>query len=341
MSVTLQQLAELVNGQLHGAADLVIQAARPLHSAQPGDITFIENVKHAANLEQSQASAVLVPLTWTGNGRPMIRVADPLMAFVSVVRHLRGWQETRAPGIDPRAAVHPDARLGPDAYVGPFASIGAGSILGARCQVHDGAVVGRHCRIGDDVVLHPHVVLYDGTVLGNRIIIHANAVIGADGYGYRFKDGRHVKVPQLGHVEIEDDVEIGACACIDRATFEVTRIGQGTKIDNLVQIAHNCQIGRHNLFASQVGIAGSCQTGQYVVLAGQVGVADHLRIGDGVQVGAQAGLAHHVPPGKKLMGTPAIDAQLQARVMVTLEKLPVIRRDVHRIKKRLGISDDQ
>ena len=143
-----------------------------------------------------------------------------------------------------------------------------------------GAVVGRNCRLGDDVTLHPHAVLYDDTVLGNRVIVHANAVIGADGFGYRMQDGRHVKMPQFGCVEIGDDVEIGAGTTIDRGTFQATRIGAGTKIDNLVQIGHNCQIGRHNLFVSQVGIAGSCSTGDYVVLAGQVGVADHVHIGD-------------------------------------------------------------
>ena len=150
--------------------------------------------------------------------------------------------------------------------------VGEGSVLGARCRLHSGVVVGRNCRLGDDVVLHPHVVLYDGTILGNRVIVHANAVLGADGFGYRFQGGRHVKMPQFGSVEIGDDVEIGAGTTIDRGTFQATRIGAGTKIDNLVQIGHNCQIGKHNLFVSQVGIAGSCSTGDYVVMAGQVGV---------------------------------------------------------------------
>src|SRR5204862_5130966 len=152
-----------------------------------------------------------------------------------------------------------------------------------------GAVVGRDCRLGDDVTLYPNAVLYDGTVLGDRVIVHGNAVLGADGFGYRFHDGRHVKVPQLGHVEVGDDVEIGACTTIDRGTFQATRIGAGTKIDNLVQVGHNCQIGQHNILVSQVGIAGSTTTGNYVVMAGQVGVADHLHIGDGASLGAQSG----------------------------------------------------
>ena len=160
--------------------------------------------------------------------------------------------------------------------------------------------IGEDCKLGDDVVLHPHAVLYDGTVLGNRVIVHANAVLGADGFGYRTQNGRHVKVPQLGSVELGADVEIGACTTIDRGTFQATRIGEGTKIDNLVQIGHNCQIGKHNLLVSQVGIAGSTSTGNYVVMAGQVGVVDHLHIGDGAIIGAQSGVNRNVPAGQPL-----------------------------------------
>ena len=167
--------------------------------------------------------------------------------------------------------------------------VGEGAVLGARCQIHAGAFVGRDCRLGDDVVLHPHAVLYDDCTLGHRVIIHANAVIGADGFGYRTQNGRHVKVPQLGRVEIGDDVEIGACTTIDRGTFGPTRIGAGTKIDNLVMIAHNCQIGRHNLLVSQVGIAGSCTTGDYVVMAGQSGMADHFHRRPGGHRGPRRG----------------------------------------------------
>src|SRR5205807_1025225 len=180
-----------------------------------------------------------------------------------------------------------------------------GSILGARCQVHPGAVLGRHCRLGDDVVVYPNAVLYDGTVLGSRVIIHANAVLGADGFGYRQQSGKHVKVPQLGHVEIADDVEIGACSTIDRGTFDATRVGEGTKIDNLVQIGHNCQIGRHNLLVSQVGIAGSSSTGDYVVAAGQAGIVDHVHIGQGAVIGGQSGVSKNVPAGQRVLGAPA------------------------------------
>jgi UDP-3-O-[3-hydroxymyristoyl] glucosamine N-acyltransferase len=191
------------------------------------------------------------------------------------------------------------------------------------------------------VTLFPNAVLYDGTVLGNRVIVHANAVLGADGFGYRLQDGRHVKAPQLGHVEVGDDVEVGACTTIDRGTFEPTRIGEGTKIDNLVQVAHNCRIGRHNLLVSQLGIAGSSSTGDYVVMAGQVGVRDHVHIGDGALIGARAGVARDVAAGERMLGAPATPEREQKRILMSLEKLPEIRKDVHRIKQHLGIKDEE
>ncbi len=184
------------------------------------------------------------------------------------------------------------------------------------------------------MVLYPHVVIYDGVVLGNRVIVHGNAVLGADGFGYRFQEGRHIKVPQFGTVEIEDDVEIGACTTIDRGTFQATRIGKGTKIDNLVMIGHNCQIGRHNLFVSQVGIAGSTDTGDYVVLAGQVGIADHLHIADGTQIGARAGVHKDSAPGERLLGTPARPEREAKRILLSLDRL------VARIKQQLGMTDE-
>jgi UDP-3-O-[3-hydroxymyristoyl] glucosamine N-acyltransferase len=184
-------------------------------------------------------------------------------------------------------------------------------------------------------------VLYDGTILGHRAIVHANAVLGADGFGYRFHDGKHVKVPQLGHVEVGDDVEVGACTTIDRGTFQATRVDAGTKIDNLVQVGHNCHIGKHNLLVSQVGIAGSCSTGDFVVMAGQVGIADHIHIGTGAVIGAKAGVTKDIPDGQRTLGAPATPERDQKRILMSLEKLPDIRRDIRKIKQQLGIKDDE
>jgi UDP-3-O-[3-hydroxymyristoyl] glucosamine N-acyltransferase len=360
VTVTVRQLAELVHGHVLGDGDLPIAAARPLREAQPGDITFVEDGKHAHLLHGCRASAAVVPsglriadcrlqIDPRQNGssqsaicnlQSAIEVADPLAAFVTIVRQLHGRAEPPPHGIDPRASIHPTAQVGPDASIFPFASVGEGSVLGARCRLHSGAAVGRFCRLGDDVVLYPNAVLYDGTVLGHRVLVHANAVLGADGFGYRLQNGRHVKVPQLGRVEIGDDVEIGACTTIDRGTFQATRVGEGTKIDNLVMVGHNCQIGRHNLFVSQMGMAGSSSTGDYVVIAGQVGIVGHVHIGDRATIGGQAGVTKDVPAGERMLGAPATPEREQKRILMSLEKLPEIRRDLRRIKQQLGMKDE-
>jgi UDP-3-O-[3-hydroxymyristoyl] glucosamine N-acyltransferase len=212
-------------------------------------------------------------------------------------------------------------------------------VIGARCRIYSGVAIGARCRLGDDVTLYPNAVLYAGTILGNRVTVHANAVLGADGFGYRTQNGRHVKVPQLGHVEIGDDCEVGACTTIDRGTFAATRVGEGTKIDNLVQIGHNCQIGRHNLFVSQMGIAGSSSTGDYVVVAGQAGIVDHVHIGERAMIGAQAGVTKEVPPGLRVLGSPATPEREQKRALMTMERLPEMRKDIQRIKQQLSMSD--
>jgi UDP-3-O-[3-hydroxymyristoyl] glucosamine N-acyltransferase len=341
VSTTVRQLADLVHGKVIGDEDLAITAACPLNEARPGTITFIENDKHLHELHRCQASAVVVPAARTANGLTVIQVADPLSAFVTIVRHLHGHTAPQAHGIDPLASVHPTAQVGAEPSIFPFARIGEQSIVGARCRIHSGAVVGQRCLLGDDVVLYPNAVLYDGTVLGDRVIIHANAVLGADGFGYRLHDGRHVKVAQLGHVEIGDDVEIGACTTIDRGTFQATRIGSGTKIDNLVQVGHNCSVGRHNLFVSQMGIAGSSSTGEYVVVAGQVGIVDHVHIGDRSMIGAKAGVTKNVPPDQRMLGAPATPERDQKRILMSLEKLPEMRRDLRRIKQHLGMKDEE
>jgi UDP-3-O-[3-hydroxymyristoyl] glucosamine N-acyltransferase len=338
--ITVGQLAELVQGRVTGDPDLEITAAQPLGEAGPGHITFVEDDKHASKLAECCASAAVVPDALAANGLTLIRVADPLAAFVTIVRQLQGHKEPPPHGIDPRAFLDATVRLGEQPSIYPFASVGEGSSIGARCRLHSGATVGRHCRLGDDVVVYPNAVLYDGTVVGNRVIIHANAVIGADGFGYRLQNGRHVKVPQLGHVEIGDDVEIGACTTIDCGTFQATRIGEGTKIDNLVQIAHNCRIGRHNLLVSQMGIAGSSSTGDYVVIAGQVGIRDHVHIGDRAMIGAKAGVAKDVADGERMLGAPATPEREQKRILMSLEKLPDLRRDMRRVKQQLGMSDE-
>lgn len=340
MAVTVRQLAELVQGKVVGDDTLVINAARILQDAQAGDITFLDNPKMSARLDQSRASAAVAAATVSSLDKTLIQVPDPLLAFVAIVQHLQGKAVAAPLGIDPRAAVHASARVGADPSIHPFAIVGENTVVGERCQLHAGAIVGNNCRLGDDVVLHPNVVLYDGTVLGDRVIIHANASIGADGFGYRMQQGRHVKVPQLGNVVIDDDVEIGAGTAIDRGTFGATRIGAGTKIDNLVQIGHNCQIGKHNAIAAQCGIAGSCTTGNYVFMGGQAGLSDHIHVGDGAMFGAKTGCSHDVAPGKRMFLYPAHEERDAARIFACLKKLPEMRKDLLRVLKELNLEDE-
>lgn len=338
MNLTVRQMAAWVSGEVVGNGDAEIVDARPLTEARLGHITFVDDDRHLDAWHHSPASAAVVLPHVPVNGRPLIRVRDPLMAFVSIVQHLRGVGTAHANAIHPTAQIHPTARIGANAEIGAFVVVGEGCTIGEGATLHAGVSLGRNCRIGCDVSLFPHVVLYDDTVLGDRVTVHANSVLGADGFGYRTQAGRHVKVPQLGYVEVGDDVEIGACTTIDRGTFGPTRIGSGTKIDNLVQIAHNCQIGKHNLLVSQVGIAGSTTTGEYVVMAGQVGIADHLHVGDRSVLGAKAGVHKDVPPDSRMLGAPATPDREQMRIMMSLEKLPELRKDLRKIKQKLGLE---
>jgi UDP-3-O-[3-hydroxymyristoyl] glucosamine N-acyltransferase len=345
VQATIEQLAALVEGTVHGDGKRCIRAARPLRVAGPGDISFVENERHLRDLKTCPAHALVLPpglarkreQLETASQEPptIIEVEEPLSAFIVIACRLHARPEVPPQGIAAQAVVHPSVQIGPDPTILPFAVVGEGTIIGARCRIHPHVVIGRDCQLGDDVVLHPGVVLYDGTILGNRIIVHANTVLGADGYSYRFQEGKHVKVPQLGWVEIGDDVEIGALSAADRGTFQGTTVGAGTKIDNFVQVGHNGTIGQHNLLASQVGLAGSVSTGNYVVLGGQVGVADHLHLGDGAVAGAKSGLIRDVPPGGQVFGYPAEPATEMKRMMASLRRLPQLVRDFRALQQRL------
>ena len=340
MSITIRQLAEMVHGQVVGDGALVIRSARTLQEAQAGDITFLENAKHVAKLESSNASAAVASINVPAGTKTLIQVGDPLLAFTTIFRHLQGKTAPTPTGIDPRAAVHASAVVGAEPSIYPFAVVGANTVIGKRCQVHPGVVIGANCRLGDHVILHPNVVLYDDTILGDRVIVHANSVIGGDGFGYRFQQGQHLKVHQLGNVVVSNDVEIGCASTIDRSTFGSTTIGEGTKIDNLVQVAHNCEIGKHNILAAQVGIAGSSTTGSYVVFGGQAGVKDNIRIGDGAMFGAKTGVFHDVAAGKRMFLYPEQEERDAGRILYCLKRLPTMRKDLLRILKELNLAPD-
>jgi UDP-3-O-[3-hydroxymyristoyl] glucosamine N-acyltransferase len=331
---TVEQLAELVRGRLVGDGSVSIRSARPVGEAGPGDITFIENDRFAKLLRGSPASAAIVgPHFSAGRNEAeqslaVIEVDDPMAAFLAVRTHLIGEQKARWTGIHPQACVAPTAQIGTDVAIYPFAYVGENASIGDGTTLHPGAVIGEGCKLGRDCIIHANAVLYQNVTLGDRVEVHAGSVLGGDGFGYRQVDGRHVKVPHSGRLEIENDVEVGANSTIDRATFETTRIGEGTKIDNLVMIGHNNQIGRHNLLCGQVGISGSCKTGDYVVIAGQAGIKDKTQIGHRVTVGAQAGVHRNISDGQNVLGSPAIPIREQRRIFQMIARLPEMHRQL-------------
>ncbi len=342
MVATVEQLAALVRGRLVGDGTVSIHSARPVAEAGPGDITFIENERYAKLLRTSPASAALVGPHFQVQRPPLkddlavIEVDDPIAAFVAVRKHLAGEQKSRWTGIHPQACVSPTARIGDNVAVYPFVYVGDEAEIGAGTTLHPGVVIGDRCRIGEGCTIHPNAVLYADVVLSDRVEIHAGTVLGGDGFGYRQVEGRHVKIPHTGRLEVGSDVEIGANCAIDRATFEATRIGEGTKIDNLVMIGHNNQIGRHNLLCGQVGIAGSCTTGDYVIMAGQAGIKDKTQIGDRVIVGAQAGVHRNIPSGQNVLGAPAIPVREQRRIFQMIARLPEMYRQLRLLSAQMA-----
>lgn len=324
-TVTLSELAALVGGELVGDGQVGIVGAMPLGEAGPEHITFVADPRHDNTFLEGAAAAGVVRADFPATDKPVIRVADPLAAFIAIYSHLRGPRPRAHVGVHAQSAVSPSARVGQDVNVFQFATVGDDTEIGDGTDVMAGAYVGARCRIGRQVRIYPNATILDDTVIGDRAAIHSGAVIGADGFGYRLQDGRHVKIPQLGHVEIGDDVEIGANATIDRGTFGATRIGSGTKIDNLVLVAHNCELGEHCILAGQTGLSGSCTLGKYVVLGGQTGMVAHVTVGDGVVVGAQAGVTKDAAAGARLWWTPARPWYEVNRMLASLQNLPKYR----------------
>jgi UDP-3-O-[3-hydroxymyristoyl] glucosamine N-acyltransferase len=340
VAATVEQLAALVRGRLEGDGSVPITSARPVDEAGPGDITFIESERYARLLKASPASAAIVGPHFKSMGKPdmpVIEVDDPISAFLAVRTHLVGAGKPRWTGVHKMAAVAESAVIGNDVAVHAFVAIGDDVTVGDGSTLHPGAVIGDRCKLGKGVIIHPNAVLYADVILGDRVEVHAGTVVGGDGFKYHMVDGKHLKVPHTGSVEIGDDVEIGSNCTIDRATFETTRIGEGTKVDNLVMIGHNNQIGRHNLLCGQVGIAGSCKTGDYVVMAGQAGIKDHTEIGDKVMIGAQAGVHRNIPDGQNVLGSPAIPIREQRRIFQMIARLPDMHRQFRELTAQVAL----
>jgi UDP-3-O-[3-hydroxymyristoyl] glucosamine N-acyltransferase len=336
MSFTAAEIARQLQGEVLGDASLPLTGFAPADRAQPGDLTFAENENYFARAETSAASAILVAGDFTSE-KVLIRVPNARIAFAKVLP-LFFPEPAFTAGIHPTAVVAKSAQVDPTAHVGPHCIVGEQVRIHARVVLQGGNYVGNHSSLGEETNIFPNVTIYSGSHLGRRVRIHSGTVIGADGFGYVFDQGAHRKVPQIGTVIIGDDVEIGANVTVDRGALGPTIIGKGTKIDNLVQVAHNVTIGDHCLLVSQVGVAGSTRMGNYVILGGQVGLAGHLNLGDRVTVAAQSGVMHHIPAGEKVMGSPAIPDRQAKRQIIAVQQLPALIRRVRELEKKLGIT---
>ena len=335
MPFTAAEIAKHLGAEVVGDSTLVLAGFAPADRAQPGDLTFAENENYFARAEQSAASAIIVDKPFASSRKVLIRAPDARIAFAKVLPLF--FPEPAFPaGIHPTALVPASAQVDSTAHIGPYCVVGEKARIGPRSVLQGGNHVGAGCQLGEEVNLFPNVTLYPRTEVGNRVRIHSGTVVGADGFGYVPDAGMHRKVPQIGNVIIRDDVEIGANVTIDRGALGPTIIGRGTKIDNLVQVAHNVCIGEHCLIVSQAGIAGSTKLGNYVTLAGQVGVAGHLKIGNRVVVAAQSGVMTNIPDGEKYLWSPAQPDRQAKRQMIALQQLPELLKRVTELEKKVA-----
>jgi UDP-3-O-[3-hydroxymyristoyl] glucosamine N-acyltransferase len=337
MSFTVADIAKHLGGEVAGDSSVTLTGFAPAEHAKPGDLTFAENQEYFARAEQSAASAVIVSADIKSGSKVLIRVPNARVAFAKVLP-LFFPEPKFEPGIHPTAVIAKTAVVDKLAHIGPQCVVGERVRIEARVVLQAGNFVGDDCAIGEDSQLFPNVTLYPRTQLGRRVRIHSGTVVGSDGFGYVVDAGAHRKVPQIGNVIIDDDVEIGACVAIDRGALGATRIGKGTKIDNLVQIAHNVVIGEHCIVVGQAGIAGSTTLGNYVVLAGQVGLAGHIKIGDHVTIAAQSGVMSDITGGGTWLGAPAVPDKQAKRQMLAIQHLPEALRRLRNVEKKLGIE---
>lgn len=332
----LSELAEKLGLELRGDGAVEIDAPAPLEQAGPGSVVFVAGPKFLEALRATRASCAIVPARYAGQAPCAVLVSErPYVDFARVLElFFPPWRP--APGVDPTARVADDAVIGDGSWVGPYAVIGAGARIGRRAVIHPHATIYAAVSAGDDFVCHSHVSIRERVRIGNRVTILNGAVIGADGFGFTEQGAELVKIPQVGTVVIEDDVEIGANATIDRATMGATVIGRGVRLDNLVHIGHNCVVGEYSRFAAQVGLAGSVRVGKWCQFGGQSGFADHAMVGDRARVAAQSGVHHGVAGEATVGGTPAVDIRLWRRMVAALARLPELMQRLRAIEARLG-----
>ena len=341
MKFTLGEIADLVNGELVGNPDTVVTGISGIKEAQEGDITFLANSKYYSLLKTTRASAIITSKEVTDSDKPLIKTDNPSVAFTKVVG-LASPSSIRHPqGIHPTAIIAPGAQLGKDVAIGAYAIIEEDVSIGEGTIVYGGCYVGNQTKIGKDCLLYPHVSVRERIEIGDRVIVHSGAVIGSDGFGFAMVRGVQKKIPQIGTVAIEDDVEIGANVTIDRARFDKTIIGKGTKIDNLVQIAHNVITGENCVVVAQAGVSGSTILGKGVILAGQAGIVGHIRIGDGSIVAAQAGVTKSIPAQTKVSGYPAKLHSEAKRVNACIQRLPDLYKKIKELEAKVKDLEEQ
>lgn len=336
MQFTAQQIAAMVGGTIVGNPEAAVSTVAKIEEGTPGAISFLANPKYTHYIYETQSSIVLVrndfepeqPVSAT-----LIKVADPYATVAQLLQMVAQMTEPVYTGVEQPSFVSEGVDLPEGTYVGAFAYIGKNVSLGKNVKIYPQAYIGENVTIGDNTVIKPGVKIYHGCRIGANCILHAGVVIGADGFGFAPVDGHYNKIPQIGNVVIEDNVELGANTCVDRATMGSTIIRKGVKLDNLIQVAHNCEIGENTVMASQVGVAGSTKIGARCMVAGQVGFAGHIHVGDDTQIGAQSGIPNNVEPGRRIMGYPAIDAREWARQAVYIKKLPELYKRVDKLEK--------
>lgn len=345
MEFSAKQIAEYIHGVVVGDENATVQTFAKIEEGMPGAISFLANPKYAPYIYETQSSIVLVNKDFEPEKEVKATLIKVDNAYESVAKLLTLYEmsKPKKTGIDPLASIAASAQIGENVYIAPYAVIGEGVVIGNNTQIHANAVIGDHAKVGSNCIIYPNATVYHECRIGNNVILHAGSVIGADGFGHAPAADGYEKIPQIGIVILEDNVEIGANTCVDRATMGATIIRKGVKLDNLIQVAHNVEIGANTVMASQCGIAGSTKVGEWCMFGGQVGVAGHSKIGDRLNVGAQTGIPGNMKGNQTVMGSPAIDARLFARASVINKKLPemyatlnALQKEIEELKKQLN-----
>jgi UDP-3-O-[3-hydroxymyristoyl] glucosamine N-acyltransferase len=345
MEFSAKQIAEYVQGVVVGDENTTVQTFAKIEEGMPGAISFLANPKYASYIYETQSSIVLVNKDFEPENEVKATLIKVNNAYESVAKLLTLYEMSKPQktGVSSLASIAPTAKIGENVYIAPYAVIGEGVVIGDNTKIHANAVIGDYAKVGNNCIIYPNATVYHECRIGNNVILHSGSVIGADGFGHAPAADGYEKIPQIGIVILEDNVEVGANTCIDRATMGATIIRKGVKLDNLIQVAHNVEIGSHTVMASQCGIAGSTKVGEWCMFGGQVGVAGHSKIGDRLNVGAQTGIPGNMKGNQTVMGSPAIDARLFARASVINKKLPemyatlnALQKEIEELKKQLN-----